>query len=341
MVAIPSRHKSLVLLGGVILVQVLALAIQIKARDAQGDQAGLIRSWTVGAVSPFERGVAWTVDKIRGTWRHYFALSGTAKENEKLRQENRELKLKVAELQSKAEETDRLAALLQFREAHRDVKMIPARVIGASADTNSAVIYVDRGRHDGLKRNMGVITPDGVVGKVTEVYGDSAQVLLLTDKDSGVGAMLANSRIQSPVGGMGEPLLNMKYVASDDDVKVGDEVVTSGMDRIFPKDLPVGTVAEVKPGTPFKQIRVRPAAKLERLEEVIILPTLDPVGMKKESVAGAATASPEKPAAEAPTKEKPAVRERKPNAKKPEPNKPAAAQPAAANPEARATDQPQ
>lgn len=341
MVAIPSRHKSLVLLAGVVLVQVLALAIQIKARGAQGDQTSLIRSWTVGAVSPFERAGAWTVERIRGTWRHYFALSGTAKENERLRQENQELKLKVAELQSKAEETDRLASLLQFRDAHRDVKMIPARVIGTSADANSAVIYVDRGQRDGLKRNMGVITPDGIVGKVTDVYGDSAQVLLLTDKDSGVGAMLANSRIQSPVGGMGEPLLNMKYVASDDDVKVGDEVVTSGMDRIFPKDLPVGTVADVKPGTPFKQIRVRPAAKLERLEEVIILPTLEPVGMKKETAADAAPAKVEKPAAEAPAKEKPAVHQRKPAAARPADSHPPAAPPAAANPPAQSPDQPQ
>lgn len=339
MVAIPSRHKSLVLLAGVVLVQVLALAIQIKARGAQGDQTSLIRSWTVGAVSPFERAGAWTVERIRGTWRHYFALSGTAKENERLRQENQELKLKVAELQSKAEETDRLASLLQFRDAHRDVKMIPARVIGTSADANSAVIYVDRGQRDGLKRNMGVITPDGIVGKVTDVYGDSAQVLLLTDKDSGVGAMLANSRIQSPVGGMGEPLLNMKYVASDDDVKVGEEVVTSGMDRIFPKDLPVGTVAEVKPGTPFKQIRVRPAAKLERLEEVIILPTLEPIGMRKAAVSDAEASNPEKRAAEAPAKEKPAIHQRKP-AEKPAENHPTTVPPAPTNPEPQPPDQP-
>lgn len=290
MVAIPSRHKSLVLLAGVILAQVLALAIQIKAKDAQGDQGSLIRSWTVGAISPFARAGSWTVGKIRGTWRHYFALSDAAKENERLRRENDSLKLRVNELQSKAEETARLAALLHFRESHRDVKMIPARVIGASADASSAVIFVDRGQRDGLRKNMGVITPDGVVGKVVDAYGDTAQILLLTDKDSGVGAMLANSRVQSPVGGTGEPLLNMKYVASDDEVNVGDQVVTSGMDRIFPKDLPIGTVAEVKQGTPFKQIRVRPAAKLERLEEVLILPTLESFEMLKNAPADTADA---------------------------------------------------
>jgi rod shape-determining protein MreC len=292
MVAIPSRHKSLVLLAAVVLAQVLALAVQIKATDSQGDKQSLIRGWTVGAVSPFERAGAWGVEKIRGTWRHYFALSDTAKENDKLREENNNLKLQLNEIQSKAEEADRLAALLHFRDEHESTKMIPARVIGTSADTSSEVIYIDRGRRDGLKRNMGVITPDGVVGKVIEVYGDTSQVLLLTDKDSGVGAMLADTRIQSPVGGMGEPLLNMKYVAGDDQVKVGEKVVTSGMDRIFPKDLPVGTVVEVKPGMPFKHIRVTPAANLERLEEVLILPTLEPIRMKTEENTEAAAPEP-------------------------------------------------
>src|SRR5207253_6818657 len=96
--------------------------------------------------------------------------------------------------------------------------------------------------------NMGVITPDGVVGKVIEAYANTSQVLLLTDRESGVGAMLADSRIQSPVGGVGEPLITMKYVPNDDDVSVGERVITSGMDRIFPRDLPVGTITAIQPG---------------------------------------------------------------------------------------------
>src|SRR6266851_3854016 len=102
----------------------------------------------------------------------------------------------------------RLAGLLNFRQSHQNVPMLGARVIGTSADTASQTVYLDRGERDGIRRNMGVITPDGVVGKVIESYRDTSQVLLLTDKDSGVGAMLADSRIQSPVGGTGEPLLS-------------------------------------------------------------------------------------------------------------------------------------
>jgi rod shape-determining protein MreC len=279
MVAIPSRHKSLVLLAGVILLQVLLLAVQIK-RDSQGR---LIRVWTVGAISPFQRAGANGVGSIRGIWNHYFALQNTSRDNEQLRRENDALKLQITQLQSKAAEADRLAGLLNFRKLHMEVPMVGARVIGASAGTASQTIDIDRGERDGIKRNMGVITPDGVVGKVIESYANSAQVLLLTDKDSGVGALLAESRIQSPVGGTGEPLLSMKYVPNDDNVNNGEHVVTSGMDRIFPRDLPVGTIVDVKPANPFKQIRVRPAANLERLEEVIVLLTLHPLELRTES----------------------------------------------------------
>ncbi len=294
MIAIPSRHRPLYLLAIVLAAQVLLLAAQIQ-RQRQGR---LLRVWTVSALSPFERAGAWGVAKVRGTWNHYFALRKVANENDALRRERDALKLQVSQLQSRAAEADRLAALLNFRQAHADVPMAAARVIGASADPASLTFYIDRGERDGVRRNMGVITPEGVVGKVIEAFRDTSQVLLLTDKESGVGAMLADSRIQSPVSGTGEPLLTMKYVSNDDTVNPGDRVVTSGMDRIFPKDLPLGTVAEAKPGNPFKQIRVRPAANLERLEEVIVLLTLRPLEFKNEAepAAAPATNAPQQPA---------------------------------------------
>jgi rod shape-determining protein MreC len=282
MVAIPSRHKSLVLLAGIIVLQVLLLAVQIK-RQSQGR---LIRVWTVGAASPFERAGSYGFGWIRDTWRHYFALQNTTKESEQIRRENDALKLQITQLQGKAAEADRLAVLLNFRRSHGEVPMIGARVIGTGAGTASLTIQLDRGERDGIRKNMGVITPDGVVGKVVEAYPNASQVLLLTDKESGVGAMLADSRIQSPVGGQGEPLLVMKYVPNDDEVNLGEHVITSGMDRIFPRDLPVGTVAEIKSGNPFKLIHIKPAANLERLEEVLVLLSLRPLEMKNEENTG-------------------------------------------------------
>jgi rod shape-determining protein MreC len=291
MVAIPSRHRSLVLLTIVAVIQVLMLAIQIQHTTSEGESRSLVRSWSVGLISPFERAGAWGVGKVRGTWRHYFALSDTARENERMKQENDALKLQMTQLRGKAAEADRLAKLLNFRESQEKVPMIGARIIAASPDANSAVIYLDRGKRDGIKKNMGVITADGVVGKVIESFNDTAQVLLLTDRESGVGAMIEESRIQSPVRGLGEPLISMSYVSNDDEVKVGEHVVTSGTDKIFPRDLPVGTIVEVKQGPPpFKYIRLRPSAQLEKLEEVIVLLTMDPLVMKKPAESSGATA---------------------------------------------------
>src|SRR5271156_4405552 len=295
MVGVPSRHKSIFLLAAMVLLQVLALAYQIK-RDSEGR---LLRVWSVGALSPFERAGSYGIGGVRGTWLHYFALQNTSRENEDLRHENDRLKLEVTQLRSRVAEAARLETLLNFREAHQQVPMLGARVIGASADSASRTIYLDRGEHDGVLKNMGVITPDGIVGKVIETFPAISQVLLLTDKDSGVGAMFAESRIQGPVAGLGEPLLDMKYVANDDQVEIGQRVVTSGLDRIFPRDLPVGSVVDIKPGNPFKVIRVQPAANLERLEEVIVLTTLQPLILKHyspDAASGADTKSPAPPA---------------------------------------------
>ena len=304
MVGVPSRHRSLALLAGVLLAQVLMLAVQVK-RDSRGR---LIRVWSMTAVTPFEKGGAWGFGKVRGVWDHYFALQGTTRQNEELRNENDKLKLEISQLQSKAAEGDRLAALLSFRQSHLKVPMVMARVIGASASSASHTVEIDRGERDGIRRNMAVITPDGAVGKIIECYRDTAQVLLLNDRDGGAGAMLVGSRIQSPVKGTGEPMLSMSYVAAEETVNAGEKIVTSGMDKIFPRDIPIGTVLDVKQGNPFKQIRVRPAARLDRVEEVIVLLTQGPVDFKTDAdeqgaqpAAGNSTpATSGKPAAEKP-----------------------------------------
>jgi rod shape-determining protein MreC len=288
MLAIPSRHRSLVLLAAVVVSQVLLLAVQIKRER----QVRLIRVWAVSLMAPIQRAGTWAIDRVHGGWNNYVGLRRTNRDNQELRAELDRLKLQNSQLESRAVEADRLAALLGFREAHADVPLLAARVIGSSADPASRAIYINRGEADGVRKNMGVITPEGVVGKVLEVYAHTAQVLLLTDKEGGAGALLAGSRTQSPVGGAGEPLLVMKYVSNDEQVAVGDRVLTSGQDRIFPKDLPVGTVADVKPGTPFKLIRVKPAAHLDRLEEVLVLLSLQELEPKKETEHAATQGSP-------------------------------------------------
>lgn len=280
MIAIPSRHKSLTLLAGVVVVQVLLLAVQIRRER----QVRLIRVWALELISPLQRVGSWTVNGATHGWGGYIGLRSAQKENEAMRAELDRLKVRSAELESRALEADRLAALLNFRTAHAETPMIAAHVIGASPDSGSSVVNIDRGSRDGIRRDMGVITPDGVVGKIFAVYPDISQVLLLGDKDSGVGALLTDTRTQGPVKGTGEPLLSLNYISNDEKVTVGEAVMTSGQDRIFPKDLPVGYVVDfvADPKTPFMRIRVKPAAHLDRLEEVLVLETRQELNMKKE-----------------------------------------------------------
>jgi len=279
MIAIRSRHSSLTLLAGVVVAQVLLLAVQIKRER----QVRLIRVWAVELFSPLQRAGSWTIHGAEHGWGGYIGLRSAQKENDAMRSELERLKVRNAELEGRALEADRLAVLLNFRTAHSEAPMIAARVIGGSPDSGSLIVNIDRGSRDGIRRDMGVITPDGVVGKILAVYPDISQVLLLGDKESGVGALLADTRTQGPGKGTGEPLLSLDYISGDEKVTVGENVLTSGQDRIFPKDLPVGKVVDFSsdPKSPFLKIRVRPAAHLDRLEEVLVLQTRQDLNLKK------------------------------------------------------------
>jgi rod shape-determining protein MreC len=279
MIAIRSRHSSLTLLAGVIAAQVLLLAVQIKRER----QVRLIRVWAVELISPLQRGGSWTIQGVEHGWGGYIGLRSAQKENDAMRSELDRLKIRNAELEGRALEADRLAVLLNFHTTHPETPMIAARVIGGSPDSGSLVVNIDRGSRDGIRRDMGVITPDGVVGKILAVYPDISQVLLLGDKESGVGALLADTRTQGPVKGTGEPLLSLDYISSDEKVTVGEAVLTSGQDRIFPKDLPVGRVVDFAsdPKSPFMKIRIKPAAHLDRLEEVLVLQTRQELNLKR------------------------------------------------------------
>src|ERR1700720_3301502 len=141
MIAIRSRHSSLTLLAGVVVVQVLLLAVQIKRER----QVRLIRVWAVELMSPLQRGGSWTIQGAEHGWGGYIGLRSAQKENDAMRAEMDRLKVDNAELQALALEAHRLAALLNFRSAHSENPMIAARVIGGSPDSGSQVVNIDRG----------------------------------------------------------------------------------------------------------------------------------------------------------------------------------------------------
>lgn len=306
---ISSRHRPIALLGFVVVAQVLLIAFQVRHSDRGQRDIPLVRYWAAALITPIERAGTWTFSKMGGVWTGYVALHSTREENLRLRTENNQLKLRVRELETQAGEAQRLAVLLSFRQAHPEAPMmaaqvlgsgtamISAQVIGASADPYSHTLFINRGEHDHIRRNMGVITPDGVVGKIVEVFPNTAQIQMINDKDSGVGALFAGTRTHGVVKGpdvrMSDLRPRMDYIANDEKVQVGEEILTSGEDRIFPKGLPIGTVADTKDATPFQVIHVNPAARLDRLEDVLVLLTMQELNLKRaEEPPAVATSAP-------------------------------------------------
>jgi rod shape-determining protein MreC len=268
------RYKNLIVLAAILFAQIIALAMQVR-RPSQDGEIRLIRVWTIAAVTPFEKAVVHTQTWVHDKWVGYVYLRNVDKENQQLRAEIERMKLEQARMSEDANMARRVQALLAFKEQYID-STVAAQVIGTSGSEQSRVLYIDKGSNDGLKPDMAVITPTGIVGKIVSVSASSAQVLPINDQLSGVGASLKDSRLQGILKGASNGTTTLQYIMSDEPVKPGEEVITSGGDRIFPKGLPVGTVASVEPGKDlFLNIRVIPSARLDRLEEVLVVTKIE------------------------------------------------------------------
>jgi rod shape-determining protein MreC len=289
-------RRPIFLLAIVVMAQVMLLAYQIKGEH----DVRLLRYWAVALITPIERVGTSSTSKVGGVWSGYVGLHGARSENNQMRAELDQLRIRNRELESQAAEAKRLEAILNFREAHPEAQLLAAEVIGSSSDPTSHTLFINRGERDRLRVNLGVITSEGIVGKIVEVLPNTSQVLLINDKDSGVGAMFGATRTHGVVKGSGDPEPHMDYVVNDEKVTAGDAIVTSGEDHIFPKDLPIGVVREAKPGSPFQIIRVQPAARLDRLEEVIVLLTQQPLTPLKPAGAANTAQSPAAAAANPP-----------------------------------------
>ncbi len=271
MESVLGRYRNLTILVGVLFLQVLGLAVQVKRSSNDTENTRLIRIWAVGAISPFERGLVWAQNSTGNLWRSYVYLRGVRAENRDLKQQIADMRLEQVRLSEDAAQAHRLQTLLAFKEQFI-AKTVAAQVIGSSGSDLSRVVYIDKGEDAGLKRDMAVITADGVVGKILLVYPSVSQVLLINDQSSGVGVILEKSRLQGVLRGTANGEVDVERVMSDEQVSPGERVLTSGGDQIFPKGLPVGTVTSVNNGKDlFLNIGVKSAADLSKLEEVLVL----------------------------------------------------------------------
>lgn len=270
MESVLGRYRNLIILVGVLFLQVLGLAMQVK-RGSDTQDTRLIRIWAVGALSPFERSLVWVRNGSGNIFHNYIYLRGVRAENRELKQQIEQMRLQQVRLSEDAAQAHRLQSLLAFKEQFVS-KTVAAQVIGSSGSDLSRVVYIDKGENVGIRRDMPVITAEGIVGKVLMVYPSVSQVLLINDQTSGVGAILDKSRLQGVLRGGATGEVMLERVMSDEQVAAGDIVLTSGGDRIFPKGLPVGTVSKVSNGKDlFLNIKIKPAANLSKLEEVLVL----------------------------------------------------------------------
>ena len=261
-----SRHRSLTILIIVLFAQLLVFGYQVR----KNREIPFVRQWSILLVTPIEKAVRGISTGAWNIWQEYVDLRGARRENQRLIQQLDDAKLANQRLQSEAEQAKRLQVLLDLQQ-QTPSQTLAAAVIGSSGTDTSRLLLIDKGSQAGVLPDMAVIIPDGIVGKVLRVFPRASQVLLITDADSGVAALLESSRVHGIVRGQNKLLCKLGYVLNDDTVQIGERLFTSGEDQIYPKGLPVGVVVEARPGPSFQEILVQPLARLNRLEEVLIV----------------------------------------------------------------------
>ncbi len=281
-----TRYRNLIVLLAVLMVQIIGLAVQVR-RTTEGavtvdtrDPAGvrLIRLWAESVVAPPEKAFHYAKLSAFGMWQNYIDLRHVREQNAQLQEQVDRLRLAQASLLEDARQGQRLQALVGFQ--HRYIYgTLAAQAIGSSGSLQSHVFYLDKGSNAGLKTDMAVITADGIVGKVRDVFPNTAQVLMINDQTSGAGVILETTRIRGILTGNASGQLEIVGILSDDRIKPGEKVLTAGGDLIFPRGLPVGVVDKVvrdPDRDAFIIVIVKPAAHLNRLDEVLVITDTQP-----------------------------------------------------------------
>ena len=271
MLALLKRYRELLVVAALV---VVPLGVFFAHARQPSDRTALDRL-VLAATSPVEKAMDWAVTGTLTGLERWTALRGVRERAEHLSREVNRLRSENESLRQLRAENERLEALLAFARTRPESRPVGARVVGTRMDPKGLqLVTLDRGSEDGLKRMMPVVAANGVVGRVHTVSGRSADVLLLTDRNSSIAVRVDRSRARANVRGQGGPgPARLDYVLRSDDVIEGDVLVTSGTDGVFPRGLPVGTATRVRRAGYglYQGADVLPAVDVNRIEEVLVL----------------------------------------------------------------------
>jgi rod shape-determining protein MreC len=262
------RQRTGYLFMAVIVGHILLISAQVNTERG----VPLLESVTFGSFAEVQRGASSMIGGVRTSWEDYLALRSVRRDNEQLRRAVAQLEIALQQQRALAQQSRTLGELLRLRERTR-LDTVAASVIAGSASPDFRTLTIDKGSADGLRPNLAVIAPAGVVGRVITPTARAAKVQLLIDRNAAAGAIVERSRAQGVVEGTGGRLL-LNYVSSTADVQSGDLVSTSGIDGIYPKGFVIGQIESVERSSGgFGAIVVRPAIDFSSIEAVLVVTT--------------------------------------------------------------------
>ncbi len=245
---------------------------------------------TFGLFAEVQRSVYQAVEGVHNVWRDYIALQDVRNENQRLTEELAQLRIRLQEERAVADQARTLQGLLDLR-TRTPLRTTGAMVIAGGASPDFRTITIDKGMSAGLRADMAVISPTGVIGRVIMPSALASKVQLLIDRNAAAGVLIERSRAQGIVVGTGTDRLRMDYVPSVADVQVGDMVTTSGIDGIYPKGFVVGQIESIRRGVgDYGSIVVRPAVNFSTIETVLVV--LTPAAGPAEQPGGPAGEAP-------------------------------------------------
>ena len=263
------RQRIGYLVLAVLLSHVILISVQVNVRE----EGNLLQIVGFSALAGIDEIFTSSANVVGSVWSRYVSLRDTEEENVALRESIAQLELQLQQQNALARQARSLHRLLELRNSS-DLSTLPAQVIAVDATPWFRTFTVNRGTGDGVQQDFAVIAPNGVVGRDIGTPGPrAAKVQLLIDRNAAAGALIDRTRAAGIVAGVdGQSLLRMDYVSNLEDVRIGDAVVTSGTDGIYPKGFVIGTVRNVQRGEDlYKTILIEPVVEFGNLENVLIV----------------------------------------------------------------------